>query len=181
MKLVADKTARLGAFSEGRGRAAHVYGALEYDRLFLVSRYSLDSSRPLPLHVLVTLQHLADMLQLQRRCICAATHAPESGAWQVDAQASDGIVEVEGWRPVQDVKLTPESAPWVFTKGVGQSCRLIAALKARAALITLVVFGSKLTPQQKRPSLIMPMYTDNQSNGFALNRLRTTRFPCVQL
>ena len=35
MKLVADKTARVGTFSEGLERAACVYGALEYDRPFL--------------------------------------------------------------------------------------------------------------------------------------------------
>ena len=197
MKLVADKTALVGTFSEGLGRAAYVYGALEYDRPFLaplysfVSRYSPDAVRPLPLYVSVTLQHLADRLQLRRIYTCAATHAPESAAWRVDAQASDGSVGVGGWWPVEDasgeiqprpspwfhVKLTPENAPWAFTKGAGQTCRLIAALEALAALIALVVFGSKLTPQQKRPTLIMPMYTDNQSNGFAVNRLLTTCFP----
>ena len=155
MKLVADKTARVGAFPEGLGRAAHVYGALEYDRPFLaplysvVSRFSPDAVRPLPLNVPVTPQHLADRLQLRRHYTCAATHAPESAAWRVDAQASDGSVGVGGWWPVEDasgeiqprlspwfhVKLTSESAPWAFTEGAGQSYRLIAALEALAALI----------------------------------------------
>ena len=43
MKLVADKTARVSAFCEGLGRTAYVYGALEYDRPFLVPLYSFVS------------------------------------------------------------------------------------------------------------------------------------------
>ena len=151
MKLVADKTARVGAFSEGRGRAAHVYGALEFDRLYscvsLLTGLEFDRCHSTCQSRSSTWQTCSSSRDV---AFVPATHAPESGAWQVDAQASDGIVEVEGWRPVQDVKLTPrECAVGLFTKGVGQSCRLIAALKARAALIALVVLRSKLTHATK--------------------------------
>ena len=69
-------------------------------------------------------QHLADT--------CAAKHAPESAAWPVDAQASDG--SVGGLWPVEaSGEIQQWLSPWFHVKltseGAGQSYRMIGALK----------------------------------------------------
>eukprot|EP00974_Lingulodinium_polyedra_P126999 11200434-Lingulodinium_polyedra.AAC.1 len=60
-KIVAERVVRVGRFTEGPGRAAFVFGALEYERPFLAPLYSFaalhsrDVVRPAPSFVLVVL------------------------------------------------------------------------------------------------------------------------------
>ena len=70
-KIVSEKVVHVGRFAEGLGRAAFVFGALEYERPVLAPLYSFvalhsrDSITTVPLFVLVVLEYL--MGQLRRR------------------------------------------------------------------------------------------------------------------
>ena len=196
-KLISDKSVRICDFVERLGRASYVYGALEFDKPFLAplysfaSHYSMSSVRPLPLYVMVTLKHLADRLELRRHYCCSATQASWESAWRVDAQASKDGVGVGGWWPYVDehgnivaeksrwfsCHLEEKSVPWAFQKGINEAYRFIASLEALAVLAALVLFAPYLSDSPSRPTLLIPAWTDNQSNGFSLNKLLTTKFP----
>ena len=194
-KLISDKSVRICGFVDGLGRASFVYGALEFDKPFLAplysfaSHYSMSSVRPLPLYVMVTLKHLADRLELRRHYCCSATQASWESAWRVDAQASKDGVGVGGWWPytsmgilsqrsrVGSPVISRKSRYCAFQKGINEAYRFIASLEALAVLAALVLFAPYLFDSPSRPTLLIPAWTDNQSNGFSLNKLLTTKFP----
>ena len=40
-----------------------------------------------------------------------------------------------------------------------------------------MAFGPLTGQTRSKPTLMLPMFTDNQSNGFTLNKMMTTKFP----
>ena len=195
-KLLEEKVVKVGRFQEGLGRAAFVCSALEYDRPFLAplytfaSLYDPEATRPLPLYVLATLQFLKGQLARRRHFSCAVEEMAWSEAWRVDAKAEGEELGIGGWWPQVDVsgcvqkhkspwfavRLSRSSAPWAFRQD-GVSFRLIATLEALALLVALKVSGPQLEDGRRLQTLQLPAFTDNKSNGYAVNKLMSTKFP----
>ena len=51
------------------------------------------------------------------------------------------------------------------------------AMEALAVLMALKVFCGDVSKQRRTKVLVTPTWTDNRSNGAALNKLMTTRYP----
>ena len=108
-KLLEEKVAKVGRFQEGLGRAAFVCSALECVVPFLAplytfaSLYDPESTRPLPLYVLATLQFLKGQLARRRHFGCAVEEMAWSEAWRVDAKAEGEELGIGGWWPQVDV------------------------------------------------------------------------------
>ena len=185
-----------GRFQEGLGRTACVCGALEYDRPFLAPLYTfaalhdLVSTKPLPLHVTTTLCFLRRQLQTRRHYPCALTAACWSEAWRVDVKAEGEELGIGGWWPTADsagvvskahslrfsVQLTPQSAPWACRRD-GEIFKLIATLESLGLLLTLMVYGPSQEREARHQVIQLPAFTDNKGNGYAINKLMTTKFP----
>ena len=195
-RLLEDGVVQVGRFQEGLGRAAFVCGALEYDRPFLASLYTFAalydpvSTQPIPLYVTTTLCFLRRQLQTRRHYTCALTAASWSEGWRVDAKAEGEELGIGGWWPTADsagvvskarspwfsVELTPQSAPWAFRRD-GESFRLVATLEALRLLLALMVFGPSLEGDTRHQVIQLTTFTDNKGNGYAINKLMTTKFP----
>ena len=197
--LLRDRTVLVGKFSEGLGRAAFVYGALEYERPFLAPLYAFaalhakESVRPLPLFALVLIQHMLNRLKNRRHYPSAAALQGKGEPFRVDAKAEGNIIGIGGWLPVRDKdgamqtmlspwfseELTESNAGWAYYKS-NQPNRVIASLEAVGALMALVAFGpTAVEGQVHRCCVEVPGFTDNQGNSHALNRLMSSKYPLV--
>ncbi len=76
------------------------------------------------------------------------------------------------------MKLTRETAPWAFHRG--QPFRAIAALEALAALIGYMALSDPNEANLDSVALV-PGFTDNRGNQYALTRLQTTKYPLILL
>ena len=83
------------------------------------------------------------------------------------------------WFPI---RLTDENAPWAFASE-GQPFRLIASLEALGVLLSFVAFGPQEPDADTTFTTIVPGFTDNRGNSFALNKLMMTQLPlcCIVL
>ena len=195
-RLLRDRSVQMQEFQEGLGRAAFVCSALDYDRPFLAplyafaARHAPASVKPLPLYALVTLEYLRQKIRQRRHCECGLRRTSWDEAWRVDAHADEQGVGVGGWWPKKNkhgkistwespwfaVKVTPDTAPWVFQKE-GQAYRVIASLECLGLLLALLAFGPGQELNHTRMTVQVPAFTDNRGNGYVVNKLMTTRFP----
>ncbi len=175
------------------GRLAFICGALEYDRPFLAplfafrSRQGARGIKLLPMYVRLIMRFLAERLQ-RRRYYPSAANRLRGDAFRVDAKAEGQAIGVGGWMPERDAKgrirtelskwfsltLSPSEAPWAFIRG--EPYRAIASLEALAALIGLMAFGPRIDTSSDA-TLVVPGYTDNRGNWYALTRLQSCTFP----
>ncbi len=180
------------------GRLAFVAGALEYEKPFLSPIYTFLSlhprggTRPLPTYLRLVLRFLSARIARRRYYPSAVTRSKQSNPFRVDAHAEGEEVGVGGWLPYTDangaihtersrwfaLRLTRESAPWAFHRG--EPFKAIAALEALAALIGYVALADQREENADAVALI-PGFTDNRGNQYALSRLQTTKYPLILL
>jgi len=195
--LIRDRIVIIRDFLAGLGRAAFACGALEYDRPFLAPLYTFGSLRrpetrqPLPTYVLVVAKFLRDRLRTRRLHRCAVKRPSWDEAIRIDAKAEGSTATLGGWRPTRDqggtivrhlspwffVSLNPVTVPWAYERD-NQPFRVVASLEALAALVAVLLLvpageGGEL----QKGSLLLPLFTDNRGNTFALSRLMTTKYP----
>ena len=104
--------------------------------------------------------------------------------FRVDAKAADNCVVVGGWetgpRPRQGAarwfacRLTKQSAPWAFARG--EPFRVVASLELLAVLVGVIAFDVQADDAVAGHTRITA-YTDNQGNGYLLDRMMTTKLP----
>ncbi len=197
------RAARDGAIDVGElrsvvGRLAFVAGALEYERPFLSPLFTFLAIHPgrgireLPTYVRLVLKFLAMRLQERRYYPSVVARTRQSQPFRVDAHAEGDEVGIGGWIPwVSDagdvvlersrwfsVRLDRVSAPWAFYRG--QPYKAIAALEALAVLVGFMALGAPELPHHDAVALV-PGFTDNRGNKYALTHLQTTKFPLVLL
>ena len=134
-RLLRDRSVQMQEFQEGLGRAAFVWGALDYDRPILVplyafaARHAPGSVEPLPLYVLVTVEYLraqdspATTLRMRQ-----GAHQLERGVegrrarrrkrsgsrwWPRAIEKGQVDTRISPWFAI---KVTPETAPWAFQR-----------------------------------------------------------------
>ena len=191
-----EKVVHIGFFTEGLGRAAFVFGALKYERLFLAPLYTFaalhpaDAIRPVPLFVTVVLKYLVGQVRRRRFYKRVATRRPWRSAPRVDANAGEiWSASVDGCR-VSTTKGRPSmpslagsrcASPQSQLHGPfdreGQPFRLIASLEALGVLLSSVGFVPE-DPDVHADLTTIPLgFTDNRGNCFTLNRFMSTKFP----
>ena len=72
-------------------------------------------------------------------------------------------------------ELTPEVAPWAYSRGLPY--KTISALELFATLMCMRLFRPLAGPLGSKVRLLMKGDTDNRGNSFVIKRLMTTRFP----
>ncbi len=180
------------------GRLAFVAGALEYEKPFLSPIYTFLSLhpgggvKPIPTYLRLVLRFLAARIARRRYYPSSLSRQRQQQPFRVDAHAEGDDVGIGGWLPHVDeagavrvdlsrwfaVSLTRVSAPWAFHRG--EPFKAIAALEALAALVGYVVLADEHREGADTVALI-PGFTDNRGNQFALSRLQTTKYPLILL
>jgi len=195
-RILRDKVTRNYDFRGGLGRAGFVVAALELERPFLAPLYAFaaignpTTLRTVPVYILLVIQHLVRRLKVSRHYGCAVPRTKPRVPFRVDAKAEGQEVRIGGWLPhLVDGKIFKEksawfavdlcatSAPWAFDRK-GEPYRRIAALEAMATLLGYMAFvGDAPSGKIARVSAVLPSWTDNRGNSFALNRLTSGKFP----
>ena len=109
----------------------------------------------------------------------------------MDAQASSTRTGIGGWFPRLHsegcidqwnshkfaIERWPEAFSWVLERGNKPSL-VASALEALAVLMALKLYnGDRPSDSTTKVTLFVPTYADNRSNGSALNKLMSTKFP----
>ena len=142
-----------------------------------------------PANVSFFLAHLSKQIEENRHCSCATEQRSSAVSPRVDAQASESRTGLGGWLPVLDqngtpdpwrspwfsIEVTEEEWPWVHEKG-GRPAPIISTLEALAVLIPLRLSFGGTANQHRSKIMVAPTWTDNRSNGSALNKLMSTKF-----
>jgi hypothetical protein len=180
------------------GRLAFVAGALEYERPFLSPIFTFlalhpgGGIKPIPIYLRLILRFLAARIARRRFYPSAISRSHQPHPFRVDAHADEEEVGIGGWLPAADqdgivrtagsrwfsVRLTRDNAPWAFHRG--QPFKTIAALEALAALVGYVALADDQAGTSDAVALI-PGFTDNRGNQYALSRLQTTKYPLILL
>ncbi len=181
------------------GRLSFIAGAMEYDRPFLaplfgfVALYPSNGLRSVPLYARLIMNFLADRLERRRHYPSAVARSKSGEPFRVDAHAEGMAVGVGGWLPALDdhgninlgaskwfaETLDRDSAPWAYHRGL--PFKTIASLEALASLMGVLAFCDE-RGEHSDCTLIVPGYSDNRGNKFALSYLQSSKYPlCVLL
>ena len=187
---------RLGELREGLGRLQFAAGPLEHLRPFLGPLYRWACvghkyARPkLPLMIVLIMKYISG--EMKRSCMskCATKTRDLGEVFRLDAKAEGNVVAIGGWatekgRATKESKwfacsLDRNNAPWAFHRG--EAFRTIASLELLGALVGVMV----LLPENELNLNAVGMVTltcgtDNQGNGYLLDKLLTTKYPLAIL
>ena len=123
---------------EALGRMVFVYSALQWDKPFLGPLLAFlalrrpNVQRRLPVYVCLVLEWLRDRSRAHRAHLVRRRLNLSGSSLRVDAKAEGKTVAIGGWAPVRDhegvirkdqspwfsLRLTEETAPWAFSKGL---------------------------------------------------------------
>jgi len=134
--------------------------------------------------ILMVLSWLAERFQDNERVRFGLPVLQQGERFRADAKAEGNRVVIGGWELSggdgtrgcrwYSLELDESQIPWAYARG--DPFRSISALELLATLVCVVVFR----PEVDRPTRMLISLTasgDNQSNGFVLDRLATTKFP----
>ena len=187
-----EGTVRLGELREALGRLQFITGAIEFFRPFLGPLYAWAAAGPkfsrprLPIMVILIMKYLAEELLNMRSMPCTRKTRALGEVYRVDAKAEGDTVVVGGWRSAGgartseatwfSVTLTRSNAPWAFARG--EPFRTIASLELLASLLGLMLLVPEAEPAGESTGLLaLSCGTDNQGNGYLLDRMLTTKYP----
>jgi hypothetical protein len=104
--------------------------------------------------------------------------------YRSDAKAEGDLIVLGGWElgPHADtcqarwysIRLSRKEVPWAYTRG--DPFRAIASLELLGTLLCLLVFGTEAS-SLATGSISLTASGDNQSNGFSLDKLSSTKYP----
>ena len=189
-RVAEERTVLADDFREGLGRLAFAAALLVFTKPFLGPLYAWASAIPagaraeVPPLVKWVLTWVAEKFE-ERVRIKFGTKARHLGErYRADAKAEGENIVIGGWEVVGgegtsqsrwfSMRLTRAEIPWAYIRG--DPFRSIAALELLATLVCVMA----LSPQE--PSLTGALIAltasgDNQSNGFTLDKLCSTKFP----
>eukprot|EP00435_Cladocopium_sp_Y103_P055789 s679_g18.t1 len=183
-------------FAAGLGRLGFAATALPWEKPFLGPLYVWSSAITgqngkmiVPWAVLVILDWIANRLEEGGRMDQVGEEEKGGGRSLVvytDARASDEDACLGGYLHLSDnlkecpwfsIQVTPDLAPWMFSKG-GSPKRVIAALELLATLLAV-----KFWAEGPKDGMLVKMraFTDNRGNSFALAKGMSTKFPLTIL
>ena len=186
--LVADLRSAVGRM----GFAAEV---LEAERPFLGPLHAWMAVVPdgayldLPVMARLILSWLVRRWEANRTVSTLRRGVSVGHAFRADAKAADDdegrpMAAIGGWECRGacvtgkarwfSVTLNPQNAPWAFEPKHPK--RRIAALELLATLLCVILFDNPGDPAAEG-TLLMSGGTDNQGNGFVVDRLMSTKFP----
>jgi hypothetical protein len=181
---------------EGLGRLGFAAGPLEHLRPFLGPVYAWCAvTHPsayvaMPLLLRIVFELLLGATLAKRVIHCREPRRQRGELFRLDAKAEGDDVMVGGWETGPSpctmtsrwfaVRLTRRNAPWAFARG--ETFRVIAALELFGFLCGVMAFVEPNTDENYEGEMCFTAFTDNQSNGFLIDRLQTTKFPlCLVL
>ena len=189
-RVAEERTVLADDFREGLGRLAFAAALLVFTKPFLGPLYAWASAIPagaraeVPPLVKWVLTWVAEKFE-ERVRIKFGTKARHLGErYRADAKAEGENIVIGGWEVVGgegtsqsrwfSMRFTRAEIPWAYIRG--DPFRSIAALELLATLVCVMA----LSPQE--PSLTGALIAltasgDNQSNGFTLDKLCSTKFP----
>ena len=181
---------RAKEFSEGLGRLGFAASLLLYTKPFLGPLYSWAAAIPrdgeadVPPMVMWILRWIAEVFESRVRVGFGREVRHLGELYRADAKAEGDNIVIGGWELRGSegtagcrwfsLRLTKSEIPWAYTRG--DPFRSIAALELLATLVCILVFGpseSHTTGAQ----IALTASGDNQSNGFTLDRLSSTKYP----
>jgi hypothetical protein len=134
--------------------------------------------------VMFVLKWIAEQFERKERVHYGAPISHVGERYRADAKAEGDKIVLGGWELLgsadpklarwYSVRLGRAEIPWAYTRG--DPFRSIAALELLATLLCVAVFqpeASSLTGG----TIALTAAGDNQSNGFTLDRLCSTKFP----
>ena len=197
-RVVSDGLVQMRDFAEGLGRLGFTAGVLEFYKPFLAPLYSWSAAAPrdavlkVPPMVRLTLSWIVSELKTGRRYSLCKKPSEQLGVlFKTDSKGESNYCVLGGFeynpaRSLKDsrwysVRLTPETAPWIFEKG--HASRTIAATELMATLLAVHYF----VPVPDVPALpstgvvCCQGVTDNQTNSYVVAKLMTTAFPLAAI
>ena len=190
-EMASSRTVAPREFREGLGRLGFAAGMLRFVRPFLGPLYTWTSvvegekTATVPPMVKLVLEWLAEQFEGRERVPYGVPITHTGERYRADAKAEGDKVVLGGWEvrgsgghPGQarwySLRLTRADIPWAYTRG--DPFRSIAALELLATLVCVLVFEPR-EPTLAGGLISLTAAGDNQSNGFTLDRLASTKYP----
>lgn len=190
-RKIAESRAVLGdEFREGLGRLGFAATLLLYTKPFLGPLYSWAAAVPagatadVPPMVKWILIWLAEAFEARVRISFGRPVGHLGERFRADAKAEGDLIVVGGWELAGhegtagarwfSLRLTRQDIPWAYVRG--DPFRSVSALELLATTLCIMVFD----PREKSTTgaqIALTASGDNQSNGFSLDRLCSTKFP----
>ena len=177
-------------FREALGRLSFCTGPLIFVRPFLGPLYAwcsivADEKRvAIPPMVKCVLAWIAEQFARKERIAYGVPVSQVGERYRADAKAEGDKIVLGGWEllgsedPKQarwfSVRLGRAELPWAYTRG--DPFRAIASLELLATLLCVAVFEPEAS-SLSGGVIALTAAGDNQSNGFTLDRLCSTKFP----
>ena len=185
-----NKGTLMSDFASFLGRLSFACQLLHFLKPFLGPLYAWSAAgsgfgyAPLPLMIILTLRYIAEkVVRFHALPVAPLASKPKREKFRTDAKAEGQVVCVGGWETSKgedtqkarwfSVPLDRENAPWAFSKG--KPFKVIAALELFATFVGYIIF--KDTDTEADSVVTLSAGTDNKSNGFALDKLMSTKYP----
>jgi hypothetical protein len=180
--------------AEVMGRWVFVGRVLDEVRPFLgplfawLASMSPNAKRRLPAMIRLLLGFLEEILETTPTVTCEMEETDAGELFRADARADGSEVELGGWEcgggqttkeaRWWSLKLTKKQIPWAFERGEDPK-RVISSLELLASLICLLLFtpSSSTSMNPRRYLVKISGGTDNQGNGYLIDKYMTTAFP----
>ena len=190
LRTVTDGKVHTQEFRECLGRLSFATGVLPFVRPFLGPLYTWIALQAectiveLPPLVIFVLQWIEARFGPEYWTPVGADLHHAGELFRTDAKAEGDRIVIGGWevlgaKPTHEARwfsleLTKDDIPWAYTRG--DPFRSVASLELLATLVAVLVFGP--APGSLRKGLLSITGSgDNQSNGFTLDKLCSTKYP----
>jgi len=174
----------------GLGRLGFAASVARFLKPFLAPLYAWISMLPEgscvtpPLMVRLLLSWVSGKVGETPRIPMGLRAASGGERFRADAKAEGDLIVLGGWELYNgedtrnarwfSVHLGREEIPWAYVRG--DPFRFISALELLATLLCIVIFDPQLE-QETTCGLRLTASTDNRGNGFALNKLASSKYP----
>ena len=190
-KTASSRSVATREFREGLGRLAFTAGILRFVRPFLGPLYTWvsvvggEEAATVPPMITLILEWVACQFEQQHQVPFGVPVRQTGERYRADAKAEGEKIVLGGWEVGASggnprrarwysLRLTKEDIPWAYTRG--DPFRSIAALELLATLVCVLVF-EPAEPSLSGGLISLTAAGDNQSNGFTLDRLSSTKYP----
>ncbi|CAE8725125.1 unnamed protein product [Polarella glacialis] len=175
----------------GVGRLCFLVGVLEHVKPFLGplfawnAKLAVGSFVALPPAVRLLLTWIVRKVTNLHMRPCKSLPSVWGEAFRLDAKAQGDLVCIGGWESFGgiscdkarwfSVRLSKKQIPWAFAKG--EPFKTVASLELLGVLISILVFIKDAPWRNGVAQVAFTAFTDNQGNGYLLNKLMTSKYP----
>ncbi|CAE8719608.1 unnamed protein product [Polarella glacialis] len=175
----------------GVGRLCFLVGVLEHVKPFLGPLFAWNAKLAggsfvaLPPAVRLLLTWIVRKVTNLHMRPCKSLPSVWGEAFRLDAKAQGDLVCIGGWESFGgiscdkarwfSVRLSKKQIPWAFAKG--EPFKTVASLELLGVLISVLVFIKDAPWRNGVAQVAFTAFTDNQGNGYLLNKLMTSKYP----